>query len=275
MSDLRLKLQKLFGQSEPETLETVTPSGYSPISQFDPQDVFIVGYPKSGNTWFQNLVAGIVYGIDPKMSPPALVDDVVPDVHYSQFYRRYSTPMYFKSHALPQPDYRRVVYLIRDGRDAMVSYHRYRESVEKEKLDFLEFVTTGKMLFPCKWHEHVLAWEQNPHGAEVLVVQYEKLLEQTVEQLERFCQFVNLPRGRAFLEGMAEAAKFDNLRQKEIHMGMGRPDFPADKQFFRRGKAGSHKDEMPPEVLTAFLREAGDTLGRNGYLGAGSGALPN
>ena len=275
MSDLRLKLQQLFGQSGPETPEPVTPSGYSPISQFDPQDVFIVGYPKSGNTWFQNLVAGVVYGIDPKMSPPALVDDVVPDVHYSQFYRRYSTPMFFKSHALPQPDYRRVVYLLRDGRDAMVSYHRYRESVQKEKLDFMEFVTTGNSLFPCKWHDHVEGWAKNPFDAQILHIKYEELLKNPVELLERFCEFINLPRERLFLEAVAESAKFDNLRQKEVRMGMGRPDFPADQQFFRRGKAGSHKDEMPPEVLTAFLREAGDTLGRNGYLGAGSGALPN
>ena len=30
------------------------------------EDIFIVGYPKSGNTWFQNLVVGAVYGMDPR-----------------------------------------------------------------------------------------------------------------------------------------------------------------------------------------------------------------
>ena len=34
------------------------------IEDILPEDIVVVGYPKSGNTWFQFLVAGAVYGVD-------------------------------------------------------------------------------------------------------------------------------------------------------------------------------------------------------------------
>src|SRR4051812_37715144 len=91
-----------------------TPKGYTPIDEYHPEDVFIVGYPKSGNTWFQNLICGLMYGVDSRVCPALLVNDLVPDVHFNEYYHRYSTPMFFKSHSLPRPEYRRVVYLVRD-----------------------------------------------------------------------------------------------------------------------------------------------------------------
>ncbi|MDB6110763.1 MAG: Sulfotransferase [Pedosphaera sp.] len=244
-----------------------TPKGFTPIDEFHPEDVFIVGYPKSGNTWFQNLISGLAYGVDSRLSPSLLVNDLVPDVHFNEFYRRYSTPMFFKSHSLPRPEYRRVVYLVRDGRDAMVSYFHYLEAIEKKQLDFLALVKTGLSLLPCKWHEHVEAWNRNPYAAQILVIKYEDLIRQPVHELERFCEFTHIQRERGFLETVADAANFSNLRGKEARLGFGWPDiWPEDKFFFRRGVAGSHKDEMPAEVLAAFMGEAETTLRLNDYL---------
>src|SRR5579871_1431411 len=100
-----------------------------PISESRPEDVFIAGYPKSGNTWVQNLLVGVVYGAAPSRVPDTLVQDLVPDVHSRSWYRRYGRLMFFKTHHLPRPEYRRVVYLLRDGRDVMVSYWHHREAL--------------------------------------------------------------------------------------------------------------------------------------------------
>ena len=251
------------------------PKGYTPITEFSPDDVFIAGYPKSGNTWFQHLVAAVVHGVDPRWSPPLLANDLVPDVHFNPFYRRYSTPMFFKTHDLPLPVYRRVVYLLRDGRDVMVSYRHFLEAVHNRKLDFLELVRTGLSLIPCRWHEHVEAWHRNPYGADVLVIRYEDLVQQPVVELERFCRFIEISRDWDFLDGVAKAASFQTLRAKEAKLGMGYPDrWLADKFFFRRGKPGCYKDEMPQEVLDLFLKDAGDCLEQHSYpiseLGSGA-----
>ena len=243
------------------------PQGFVPITQFLAEDIFVVGYPKSGNTWFQNLIVGTVYGVDPRWAPSALAHDLVPDLAYNKYYRRYTTPMFFKSHDLPRPEFRRVVYLLRDGRDVMVSYRHYREAIDGKDYDFLKFVTPETDLYPCHCPEHVDAWMQNPYRAQMLVIQYEELLREPVRELERFCQFAGISREICHLATVAEAASFHNLRDKEARTGFGRPDhnFPPDKFFFRRGVVGSHKDEMLPDVLERFLEHAGDTLRRCGY----------
>ena len=58
------------------------------ISHIDPSDIIIAGYPKSGNTWSQVLISGLVYGVSPTFTPDSVVQDLVPDVHYRRFYRR-------------------------------------------------------------------------------------------------------------------------------------------------------------------------------------------
>jgi hypothetical protein len=65
------------------------------------------------------------------------------------------------------------------------------------------------------------------------------------------------------------------MQRREITQGWANP-WPRDKPFVRRGAVGSHRDEMPPEILAEFLTEAGTSLARTGYLQAppGSARLP-
>lgn len=241
------------------------PADSCPIDQTQDEDVFIVGYPKSGNTWFQNLLVGVVYGIDTRYVPDTLVQEIVPDVHAKKVYKRWGTPMFFKSHHLPRPEYRRVVYLLRDGRDAMVSYYHHINALRGGHFEIQEMFQGSETLFPCKWHEHVTGWRQNPYQAEVLTIKYESLKEDAVAQLERFCRFVDVPRDRDYLTNVVANGSFERMRDKEVQMGWSNPSWPKDRPFVRRGKVGSYKDEMPVSVLDAFLAEAAPALTQSGY----------
>ena len=64
-------------------------TGLHPIEQTLPDDIFVCGYPKSGNTWFQHLVTALLFGVDVRLAPDALINDLVPDVHFKRYYRRY------------------------------------------------------------------------------------------------------------------------------------------------------------------------------------------
>jgi hypothetical protein len=238
--------------------------GLLPIGDTRPEDVFICGYPKSGNTWFQYIAAALVYGTDPEIAPYELIADLVPDVHQQRYYRRYGSACLFKSHELPKPTYRRVVYLLRDGRDAMVSYYRYLEALSGP-VDFRELVTTRGGL-PAKWHEHVEAFDSNPHGAEMIVLRYEDLRRDTVAQMRRFCDFMGLDRSDAALRQVADATSFEKMRVREQRSGWSTYAWPKDKAFVRRGVVGSFKDEMPAPVLDAFLKEALPALIAHGYV---------
>lgn len=235
-----------------------------PISESDASDIFIAGYPRSGNTWMQYLIAGATLGLDARLTPDPVVQSLIPDVHATRFYRRFGTPTFFKTHHLPRAEHRRVIYLVRDGRDAMVSYFHFLAAFG-EVQDPLRLVTTGEGLFPCRWHEHVEAWLANPHGAEMMIVRYEALREDTVNQLQRICDFAGLERERSLLERVSQNSTFEAMRERERKLGWA-GSWPGDKAFVRRGIVGSFKDEMAESVLQAFMESSRLALKRLGYL---------
>jgi len=237
-----------------------------PIEETDPDDIFIVGYPKSGHTWFQNLVAGVVYGADPEHLPDRVVQDLIPDLHRKLYYKRYQKPMFFKSHNLPHPSCRRVIYILRDGRDVMVSYYHFLQAIHGKEIDFQELICNKNGYTHHKWHEHVEAWMQNPFDAQIIIIKYEDLKRDPVCELRRFCDFVGLSREDTWLEFVARKAQFETMQRKEQRYGWDNPKWPGDKFFVRRGAVGSHKDEMPPDVLDMFVRDAHGTLAKFGYL---------
>ena len=241
-------------------------TGLRPIDEFAQTDVFIVGYPKSGNTWMQYLVAGAFCGIDLEVAPDAVVQDLAPDVHFKKFYKPCFPVTFFKTHFLPRPDYRKVVYLLRDGRDVLVSYWHYLRGLCGQEIDFAEMIRTGDKFFPCKWHEHVERWLDNPHRAEMITVRYEDLKSNTAAELARIAEFAGLKRDLAVLEAAARSASFSAMKRREASFPWENPQIPKNGQFIRRGQVGSHRDEMPPDAREAFLREAGPTLKRTGYL---------
>lgn len=240
--------------------------GMAPITAIDAQDVIIAGYPKSGNTWFQNLLSGLVYGMDPRYTSDSMVQNLIPDLDVYEYYRRYGTPTFFKSHSFPQPEFRRVVYLLRDGRDVMVSYYHYLVAQYGERFSFQRLVTDGDDK-GHRWNEHVDTWMANPYGADILVIKYEDLRRDGVRELQRLCAFTGRQEDDALLASVCERASFQNMREKEKWDRWDhRQWWPRDQHFVRRGKIGSYQDEMPPEVLDAFLEQATSTLRKCGYL---------
>lgn len=250
-----------------ERLRALT--GLIPKSEVRDEDVFIIGFQKSGTNWVRNLVAGVIYGADPEFMPYSLLRDLIPNrVPKEPYYKRYATPTFFKVHDLPRPEYKRVVYVLRDGRDVMVSYFHHLRAVRGPEVDFLSVVQADKRVTSgVKWHQHVETWLANPYGAHMIVIRYEDLKRDAVNELRRFCAFVGVEREEAHLEWVARKASFEKMRQKELRYGgVGVRNWPSDRPFIRRGEVGSYKDEMPPDVLEVFLKDAGSTLRKLGYL---------
>ena len=246
--------------------EVCRASGLRPIDPLRTSDIIIAGYPKSGNTWMQYLIAGAFYGLDLTIVPDALVQDLVPDVHFKKVIKHYYPVTFFKSHFLPRPDYRNVIYLLRDGRDAMVSYWHYLQALTDQPIDFLDMVRSGTGLFPCKWHTHVEQGLANPCGARMMTVRYEDLKEDTARELRRIGEFAGLACETAVLEQAARKGSFSPMKAREASFAWENPQIPKNKPFVRRGRVGSHLEEMPSTVRQAFVEEAREVLKKTGYL---------
>lgn len=239
-------------------------TGLVPRNETLPDDLFLVSYPKSGTTWLQNLLAGAAFGLNLTHVPYTVIADLIPG-RSQRFYRRYTTPMIFKTHLLPRPRYRRVIYLLRDGRDVMVSYFHYLQKMGRA--DDLLSVVQDDAIWPCQWHTHVQCWLMDDHAPEVdlLLVKYEDLQRDALAELKRICAFAGLEREPSWLASVVEQASFEKMRAREERFGMHIKNWSANDRFMRRGQVGSYRDEMPAEVLAAFMAQAEPVLRAVGY----------
>ncbi|WP_430934749.1 sulfotransferase domain-containing protein [Saccharicrinis sp. 156] len=233
-----------------------------PIDKTESQDVFIAGFPKSGNTWMQSLVAGLLYGIDTQYMPDKLAQEIVPDVHARKYYKRFGTINFFKTHHLPQPHYKKVIYLVRDGRDAMVSYYHFNQKLGIH-VSMDKMIKEGKHVFPSKWHQHVQQWQNNPYNAEIITIRYEDLQEQPLIELKKICEFVSIKRSDELLTKVIEGNRIDKMRARVKETGgMGNKMWTGNKgqEFFRKGKTGDYVKEMSPEQIDYFNTDSASEL---------------
>lgn len=236
-----------------------------PISHYEPQDVFVAGYPKSGNTWMQHIITGLVAGIDTRFLPDSLASEFVPDIHYKKYYKRFRNVCIFKTHHVPKPHYNRVIHLVRDGRDAMASYYAYNQSWGND-VSMKDMIIEGKGIFPCQWHEHARQWLDNPYDAEILRVRYEKLLHAPMEEMKRICAFLEIEREVDLLRRVAVGCSFKHMQKREEKYGRDRNGWPTDEHFVRRGERGSYKDEIPSDLVAAFEETSREEMEALGYL---------
>jgi hypothetical protein len=228
-------------------------NNFLPISETKPQDIFIAGFPKSGNTWMQNLLTSMLLESTTNISPK-LVSEIVPDVHAKDFYKRFYSRMFFKTHHLPNPKYKKVIHLIRDGRDVLVSYHHYGKLNKKKGFSYEEMVLKGEGMWPCLWHEHAQAWLNNPYKAEILTIRYEDLINDTQNEMKKVATFSDIEISTKMLKIICEYNSLKNLRNKVEKSGWDYDKrFGEDsKEFFRKGVIGDYKNEMDEKLVKHF-----------------------
>jgi hypothetical protein len=238
--------------------------------------IWLASYPRSGNTFFRMLLH---YSCG--LSTYSIYDDLLFDqLHASETIGHERLPasidelahadqVYFvKTHGLPM-DANPAVYLVRDGRDVLVSFARYLQSFDSKRPRMRSVKGLLKDLFVredfpavlgrlIESSEHYGGWSGNVQGwlrrdrsgaGQTLVIRYEDLLVNPDACLQRVIEKC----------GIAPAA------------GGGRvmPDLATlhDRwpQFFRKGKAGSWREEMSRELHELFWQHHGETMQLLGY----------
>src|ERR1700679_2893267 len=99
-------------------------------------DVFLVSFPKSGNTWTRFLVANLVF--PEQRADFGNIHDLVPDPGATTKRRLHNMPRprIIKSHECFDPRYPRVIYIVRDPRDVAVSQYHYHRKCKRIDDDY-------------------------------------------------------------------------------------------------------------------------------------------
>src|SRR5579859_8166001 len=89
-------------------------------------DTFLVSFPRSGNTWTRFLVCNLVNPDSPVDF--AHLESRIPEIYDTtdRDLRAFTRPRIIKSHECFDPRYRKIIYIVRDPRDVVISYYEFQ-----------------------------------------------------------------------------------------------------------------------------------------------------
>jgi Sulfotransferase domain len=240
-----------------------------------PDDTFLVSYPKSGNTWTRFLVANLVY---PEKHPDfSNINELIPDPEALSKRRlnKLPRPRILKSHQYFDPRYRRVICIVRDPRDVVLSVYHFqiKRRVIGEELPIADFVArflSNRLGHPYgNWFENVGSWYFTRSGhPDFLLVRYEDLQSRAVPEMARIANFLGVPGDRGALGRAVEQSSADRMRElekKQAHLWSSTRDTRPDKPFVREAKAGGWRTELPPDCVARIEAAWGGLMTELGY----------
>jgi estrone sulfotransferase len=190
-----------------------------------PDDVYLVSYPRSGNSWLRQAVAEMIFGESGDQYNE--IHRYVPTVDMSMpFWRVKSAPFRaVKSHEScvmneRTDGYRRVIYIIRDPRDVVVSHHRFEKQLGKYTGDLDAFIKDwvyGRV-WPGSWATHVASWTLERDLArrdDMLVITYEEMHTKTLKTFGRVAGFLGLELNESDLEEVIRRTSVQRMQKKE------------------------------------------------------------
>jgi Sulfotransferase domain len=157
-----------------------------------------------------------------------------------------------KTHELPVPrDRLPALYILRDGRDAYVSYAHFSMRKHPDTYGNMSYAEVLEKLIRSTrhfggWSAHVEAW--TTRSTPTAVIRFEDLLVDPADAVTKACTSLGLE----VVRRTAELPAFGELQAQN----------PA---ALRKGKAGTWREEMPPHLESLFWSIHGPCMERLGY----------
>lgn len=233
-----------------------------------PSDRFIVSYPRSGSTWLRTM---LMHLIDPQgMSEnPHLFNEVLLGVELRNVKRinQLPSPRILASHNLYNPFLNPAIYVVRDGRDVLVSYYHYRVSrqgLSNSFEDFFDGYLRGR--YGPRWDQHVIDWlrKDRLRTEHRLLVRFEDLKANTASLLEQVALFCGLKPSHAQIELAIEESSIEH--RKVIERRREPVYAPSDRSFYRNGKTGQWQEYLTESMTKQLYEVSKSALELSGYL---------
>ncbi len=219
------------------------------IKKINPDDIFLVSFPKSGNTWLRFIISYLKHGTSKTITFNDL-ESFVPDVYVAKdIIDAQLSERIIKTHDIYFEGYPKVIYIYRDYRDALVSYYHFVTSYNHFKGTFSEFIRSNIVLMHGSWKQHIKAMEKfkAQHPDKICVLSYESLLTDFEGNVKRLAEFIGVKQTINWDELKAKTS-FNELKNNENEHG-SRFKSSTKNNFIRQGKAGTWKDHYSEEDL--------------------------
>jgi hypothetical protein len=246
-----------------------------------PDDIFLVSYPRSGNTWTRFLLGNLIYQKEPVTF--SNIESRIPEIYFNpdRFMRELPRPRMLKSHEAFQPHYPRVIYIVRDPRDVAVSFYHHNVKAGNigEDYPMAHFVPrfiAGE--FDHKfgsWRDNVLSWTTlRGNSKNFLMLRYEDMKRDTRAELIKIvrfleaCAFRKIDSSPQALQRAAELSSAERMRElekKEAKDWVLTKNTRGDKPFVRSATAGGWKSQLDPQSVMEIESAWGELMLSLGY----------
>lgn len=256
-------------------------------------EVLLASFPRSGNTYLRNILYE-VYGIyswnnlrkfyNNAENIAKLKSRIGMGKNEEQKLKKlaeleqFSNFPIMKTHELPSEilpycvEDVKMIYMIRDGRDACVSAAHHRSDLIAPGSDYLsnlrDAIEPGTGTYFGGWTKNIEEWMKISHE----VIFFEELVKDPIGETERLRELLDLPEPQT-----DKLPTFESQREGKAYFGgNARPQLSEEekddfnKKFFRKGKTGGWKEEMPEELQERFWQLHGDMMEKLGYMKNGS-----
>ena len=220
--------------------------------------VWLASYPRSANTFCRVLLKQLydvpTYDLHEPDPPPrpeyehlltnARLDDL-------SVLRRDERLHVVKTHEMPRDD-TPAIYLVRDGRDAVVSLARFITASGSSGTRY-DYPGLVRHLLESPgsyggWSRHVRAWTSR--RAPTAVIRFDDLIARPAIEMRRALTEIGL--------ALPETQRSNLPTFGDLH--------ELGPEFFRRGRTGAWRDEMPYELHLLFWRRHGAAMRALGYV---------
>lgn len=245
-----------------------------------PNDVFLVSYPKSGNTWIRFLISNLLYP-DQNITFSS-IQNIIPDIYLSsdrELLQR-PRPRILKSHEYFDPRYKKVIFIVRDPRDLTVSsyFHslKYGLITEETSLEqFSEGFLSSRYHFIGEsnplgsWSENTGSWlGAKKDDLNFLLLRYEDFQSDLTTQLKKIADFMSFDCSELEINNAIKNSSIKRMRELEKIQKNVWPNkyTKKDISFIRTAIAGEGQIKLPQEVLEKIEFAWGETMKELGYL---------
>jgi len=229
------------------------------VLNLDESDILLVSYPRSGSTWVRHVlcsVACIKSGREGAIDL-ADVDSMMPELGRNWLWREGRTgpmPRVVKTHSdfFPGATRARVVLLVRDPRDVMLSYYRFMmHHIDTHlSMDFAQFARSTKYGFSA-WFRHYESWITHAWS----ILRYERLKSSPLQKFEELLIAVGVDVERETVRRALEWSTAERVesarRRRDIARGQ---EFSAGFRFARANSVNRWRHELPVEVDAMYCR---------------------
>jgi len=239
-----------------------------------PDDIFLVSFPKSGNTWTRFLLANLTHPEQPATF--ANIDRLIPDpsATHKRDLDRMPRPRIIKSHECFDPRYPRVIYIVRDPRDVVISQYHYHRKLRKIENDapmeaFVTRFLAGETCPHGSWGQNVSTWlGTRERDSRFLLLRYEDMVENPARELAKVVAFLNLSVSPEQIAQAVERSSADRMRKLEKDQaelqGLTKGS-RKDLSFVRAAASGGWRSELPTPLVGRIENAWGPIMQHLGY----------